>query len=139
MRVRKHDRVDLAHGTGEARVLLSRLAPATLEHAAVQEHRVSPDAENVARARDLARRACELDLHARQVSSSPGRSNTSVRRCSSWDIIAGRHPPRLRSFSRSVSASSSSRAWRDRRSMTAWYSFMRAKLVASGPWTPPLR
>src|SRR5215469_3993446 len=40
---------------------------------------------------------------------------------------AGSQPPRLRSLSRSVSASSSSRVDRVSFTMTAWYSFTRSK------------
>jgi len=68
---------------------------------------------------------------SRREADDATRWKTTVMRWPSCASNAGSHPPRLRSFRRSVSVSSSSCARRDSFSTTAWYSFMIAKLVPS--------
>jgi hypothetical protein len=63
VRMREHHRVDLRDGQRQHRVLLTRLGAPSLEHAAVQQHGLPIEAENMTGACDLASRAGKLDLH----------------------------------------------------------------------------
>jgi uracil phosphoribosyltransferase len=65
MRMRQHDGVDALRGNGQSKIFLPAFITSTLKETAVEQHRASANAQDVARPGDLARGAEELDLHRR--------------------------------------------------------------------------
>ena len=74
VRMREDHGMDLFHRQWQLRVLVPRIGPMPLEHAAIQQDGASAYTENVAGTGDLTGRTEEFDFHPCEASGSAARA-----------------------------------------------------------------